>query len=133
MTRASIAAATAEDHLLAPEPSKTTQRADRVARVSTSGLILDRQTRALTEAGPGLDWRAEPSRLISRHGAHPGLRLRFTHRLPWLAACLHSCHYEYDQVRTGVLPPLIRAARETSLGACDMKAAGRRHSLNRAN
>ena len=75
LTRASIAAAAAEDHLLAPRAVETHRRADRVARVSTSVQILDRQTRALTEAGPGLDWTGElsPVGLSAATAPIPGL------------------------------------------------------------
>src|SRR2546430_17646204 len=50
LTPADIAGAD-EDGLLAPEPAKLTGALIGYARVSMSGQILDRQARALTEAG----------------------------------------------------------------------------------
>ena len=86
-------AGTDEDDPLAPEPAKLTGALIGYARVSTSGQILDRQTRALTEAGC---IRVFADKLSGK-----------TADRPELAACL-------DYLRAGdtlVVPSLDRLSR----------------------
>ena len=92
LTPAGIAG-TDEDDPLAPEPAKLTGALIGYARVSTSGQILDRQTRALTEAGC---IRVFADKLSGK-----------TADWPELAACL-------DYLRAGdtlVVPSLDRLSR----------------------
>ena len=92
LTPAGIAGAD-DDDLLAPEPANLTGALIGYARVSTSGQILDRQTRALTEAGC---IRVFADKLSGK-----------TADRPELAACL-------DYLRAGdtlVVPSLDRLSR----------------------
>ena len=92
LTPAGLAGAD-EDDLLAPEPAKLTGALIGYARVSTSGQILDRQIRALTEAGC---IRVFADKLSGK-----------TADRPELAACL-------DYLRAGdtlVVPSLDRLSR----------------------